>query len=535
MTSVTASEIFDFLENRTCGTIERHEFNCNPFSVLRRCIRQISQRLRESDAQDMALAEQLRASVCEWLTSPVSFSKIGEWIFLTLPDNTPQRARWDTQLRILHEEALASAHLLATTPNPLAESLLNTMMKARDEHKSFKVYCHRGSRNYFDAIADASKGMLLRDSDFCHSVQAYRDTELFGMLIKVGPLRSSGWGAVPDAVLTSPRFSQLAQFVWRGSADEPGFGYDPASLISQPAEESAADSLAAAGGRVSWARTISAIGDPPEGPAIESVDDLASYRPMGTHRDERGATMVHLDNAQGMLFPRHAGILSFDPDPSAPDPISWRVAGESLVAGMYVVEPVVSEVDLGKVTAGYGHYSRIWKTALAQANEADPLDLFIRLRDAGLDLDNLSAAIDHWCRPPSTVIHAPRRVRHFEILICNLDIDESAAPVEQGKSTPFWRRAWEEIRHSRGDAIQAGFDENEIVQDELRDILVRELAVIRRNVTAGVAFELQIPSATGFTGTFKLHFVHAVIEGFRAPEASLRRVLPIATCDQWRE
>ena len=42
---------------------------------------------------------------------------------------------------------------------------------------------------------------LSRAPEFLHSVRDYNNTPPFGALLKVGPLRSAGWGAVPDAVI----------------------------------------------------------------------------------------------------------------------------------------------------------------------------------------------------------------------------------------------------------------------------------------------------------------------------------------------
>jgi len=49
----------------------------------------------------------------------------------------------------------------------------------------------------------------------------------FEVLIKMGPLRSKGWGSAPDAIVSAPRFGTLVQIVWAGCADEDDFGYDP--------------------------------------------------------------------------------------------------------------------------------------------------------------------------------------------------------------------------------------------------------------------------------------------------------------------
>jgi hypothetical protein len=202
---------------------------------------------------------------------------------------------------------------------------------------------------------------------------------------------------------------------------------------------------------------------------------------------------------------------------------------------MYIVQPLVSAVDLGTVRAGQGNYSWIWKNELARARDADAPGLFMKLVDEGIDLENLNAAIEHWCRPPTTVIHAPKRIKHFEILLRVLGFGDRIEVGANKKRVPFWRLAWDEVRRSRGEAIQAGFQEHEIVEEELQGILVKLLPAVREKARSGINFELPIPSSNDIKGVFKFFLVSEIQEGFNAPDSVLRTVLPLETFERWRD
>jgi hypothetical protein len=538
--STTTSDVFAFLESRKSGVIDRHEVAFAPFGRLRRNVRQIALMLRDSDAADQDLSDRMRLLICEWLTAPVSFHLMREALLAALPAVAPFQTRWGPELRNIHDDALNAAHELISLQNPLTEGLQRTIRQARCDNRIFKIYCHRRARPHFESLTRSGADPPLETANFLHSVRDYRDADLFDLLIKVGPLRPFGWGSVPDAILTAPRFSSLIQFVWSGCGDEAGFGYDPASSFIDGSSAVAADGSQAVSitfGKISWIRHVSLSGEDLEGeigPSTE-VDDLRLFDDIDSHGEERAATLIKVDAAHGILYHPHSHVLSFDPDSTSREPIAWRVPGETLITGMYVVEPVVSKVDLGAVRAGHGHYSRIWKDELVKARKIEGFDLLSALTDGGIDLGNLSAAIDNWCRPPSTVIHAPRRVKHFEILLRVLGLEGRNELVAGRKSVPFWRLAWDEVRRSRGEAIQAGFQEHEIVDDELRGILTKLLPDVRQKAAVHERFELSIPATNDIKGTFIFHPVCGTEEGFRAPESALRAVLSLEAIEQWHE
>jgi hypothetical protein len=534
MSSVRASEIFDFLQHEVQREIVRTEIRSGAFWTARRAVRQLSAALRDSEGIDAEISERLAHLACSWLTIPVSFSTAPVELRAVLPSSPMAHAHWGRDLIELHDEAIESAEQLALLENPLVEALRTCWRDARGAGLQVRIYCHRKARPAFDDALRAEAA--LTDGDFIHSLSAYRQAGIFDMLLKVGPLRSFGWGSAPDAIITAPRFRTLRIFTWEGCDDEPGFGYDPAGAMLEGASDPDSDAASPRREIGGWKTTISVVGTREPTQDSTPADDLSEYHHKTTIEAGRAAILVQSDDGLGVLYPRGAGALSYDPGCSGNESIAVRLVDEDLVDGMFVIEPCVSEVDLGAIHADHGKYSRIWKEKLAKENaELGGLTLYFKLSDAGIDLENLAAAIDHWCKPPTTVIHAPKRKEHFKALIAALGLQGEVADKDQSPARPFWRVAWDEVKKSRGHAIQAGVEENEIVAGELREILSKQLSQLAKKAATGTSFETPIPAETGISGHFKLHRVREASEGFRAPPSAMRKFMDVESFEPWRE
>jgi len=524
--------LFDFLDGEQNHEIIRTEVHCETYRRLRSGMRSLSAELRESEGSEQELSVRLGHLACSWLTAPLPFSGFPVELRAVLPSPAWVNASWGRPLVALYEDVLHAVDQLASEANPLADAMREFWRHAKESGRALRIYCYRRSRSAFDSTLRAESHSIA-NADYIHSLSDYRQAAIFDTLVKVGPLRATGWGAVPDAILTAPRFRSLRLFVWEGCADEAGFGYDP--VESQRDSSSPGDAVSTKPQTCcAWRNTTNVIGAPTSTGQSDVLDDLTDYQRASSSEALRAATLVHLDGAKGILYPHGSKALSFDPAPRDVDAIALRTVDEVLAVGMFTIEPSVSDVDLGRVSAGQGRYSSIWKQKLARMNSADSLDLFFKLSDAGIDLENLSAAIDHWCKPPSTVIHAPKKMQHFKSLIAALDL-EADNDIKTAKAPPFWRLAWDEIKHSRGHAIQAGYEESEIIAGELREILAKQIAQLAERAESGVSFEIPIPVETGIRGHFKFHRITTIEEGFRAPASVTRQLLELDTFEPWRE
>ena len=533
--AVTTSQVFDCLDRHGTCSIEKYEISSTDFGALRRSLRSIVLSLREGDDVEMyEIVDRLRTLLSGWLTGPVPFDDtICDAIITTIGDPDTVKGKWGADIASSYNAALRAARNLPQSLNPVRLRLLDTIRELRAQGRIFKIFCHRMAEPDFKSILDEAGEAPLENATFLHSVKDYREAEPFDVLIKVGPLRSRGWGAVPDAILTAPRFSTLVQIVWSGCADEPDFGYDP---VAAPTQLAAVTGVRSHETGISWTSRLTRSGHDINGdPAyVVNEDEFQVFRTLNDTRDKRPAMLIQIDEDHGILYPPHSQVLSFDPAPGAQAPVARRLPGETLVDGMFIIRHILADVQHGGLQAEHGHYSQVWKAYLVEELRRDAQGLLNRLRQAGLDLVHLRVALVNWCKPPTTVIHAPQQMKHFEILVRVLGANFDASHVSGQQRDPRWQRAWNEIQHSRGEAIQAGVQEQGIIDERLLTVLNRLLPDIRRNAEKGEGFRLSIPAGEELNGLALFDKVCSVERGFLVPNTDLKCVCELNTVEQWR-
>ncbi|MBI4695349.1 MAG: hypothetical protein HY749_15130 [Gammaproteobacteria bacterium] len=532
--TVTASQVFSFLEQHITPSIERREIYSGPFSTLRKCIRSIVLKVHDQgdgdDAQE--IAESLRAKLSALLTDPVPFDEIFLNSVCALGESDAVEARWGHEVRVVYDQARNAASILHTIENPLIAEVRNAVLRLRATGVTWKIYCHRRSRHYFESILEHEP---TTDNVFLHSVTDYRDAEPFAVLVKVGPFRSRGWSSTPDSVLSAPRSARIIQFVWSGCGDDDDFGYDPVAAIGAHVSASGSSNRGAKSAGIQWNRILIKVGDTKSSDTItDDIDDLKLFRTLEKPTHARHATLLELDDSDGVLYPRNAQVPTFDPTPNSEAPIGHRQISEALFEGMYLIWPLLGTTDLGTLHAGEGRYSPIWKGRLREEMRRDAIDFARRLRTAGIDLRNLHSCLTQWCRPPTTVIHAPQQRLHFEILVKALGIDHDVTTSTAPRRRPWWQLAWSEIGHARGEAIQTGMQEHEIVDEQLFAILTDLLPEISRRASECSIFEVSMPTARGLQGAVRFFKIRAIEEGFFVPDTMLRTIYDLTTVEQWR-
>jgi hypothetical protein len=532
---VTPTEIIDFIDQNHNFLIERREIYSPFFSTLRKNIRSIITRLREGDETDsQEIADVLRAHLSEWLTVPVSFDGALLESISALGDADAVERRWGEEVRRGYDLACEVALEMQGVENPVRVQIRDTIRQLRTLGKVWRIYCHRRSRLHFESIFQDDP---LSEGSFLHSVRDYREASPFETLIKVGPLRSRGWGSAPDALLSAPRFAKLVQVVWSGCADEEDFGYDP---VARSAAGTAITGTGFIGrqilrGAISWTRDVKQYGNSSDSAASSrDLDDLAFFHELSRSTEMRRATLVQIDEDDGILYPPHSQVATFDPTAHIDDPIGYRFPGETLSEDMFVIWPLLGAADLGALRAGEGHYSRIWKERLRDKFRYNPDDLLRRLREGGIELRNLRSCVRQWCRKPSTVIHAPQQRRHFEILISILGIDHDATGDSSTLRRPWWEYAWNEIARARGEAIQTGMQEHEIIDEQLFVLLKELLPEIQSQAQTQNIFQVEIPPDKPLQGGVRFYKVRSVEEGFLAPEPIMKVITDLDTAEQWR-
>lgn len=536
MTSVT--RLFELLAKNGEFVHERLEIASYAFGELRRTMGAVIKRLSEFDDPEASeIANAMRAFLFSWLTSPVAFDLSIRDAINSFGSPAAFDARWGLQGAF--GAVVCAGGNIVSEVSPLRVELIDVIRRLRSDGRSFTIYCHRRAREHFDTLDLHPVTGPLDDSCFLHSVREYSAAEPFHALIKVGPLRSKGWGAVPDAVKSAPRFERLIQLVWSGCGDDPSFGYDPIEPpcpMGSPPVPQLGDVL---GSQIAWGKHETKSGqDPGISQFLGAAQDEFSLfaEPNQQCSAHRRAILLEIPDGNGILYPR-SEVLSFDPNTEGAACLGLRVPGESLVEGMFVIQPQLGDVGFGETEIAESGYCRIWKQQLREKLKSSPDTFCQMLRNNGLNLVSLRGCVDHWARPPHTVIHAPQQRRHFKILIDSLAIDPDVIALsgQPGRETrPWWQRAWDEIRVSRGEAIQTGLQEHEIIEEQAMSLLNSLLSEVRKASVDSEGFRIQIPSSNELQGAFVFFKVLRVEDGFLVPETEIKCVRDLNTLEQWK-
>jgi hypothetical protein len=126
-------------------------------------------------------------------------------------------------------------------------------------------------------------------------------------------------------------------------------------------------------------------------------------------------------------------------------------------------------------------------------------------------------------------------MKHFKILLNILDLNNENNKVRGKRAAQWWQIAWNEIRRSRGEAIQAGFQAHEVVEEQLLEALNRFLPQIREKLLESDGFRLDIPTDDELEGKIYFLKIYNIEDGFRVPEAELKTIKELDAIDQWRE
>jgi hypothetical protein len=540
---VPTSDLFDFFEKHPSCLLERHEVSLDVFSAIRRNVRDIVMAFVDSadpDAQD--IARSLRSVISEWLTVPMAFNRsMLDAVQLIGPDSAVVRGRWGSDVQVAYKNAIEYAQQIENIPNPLRVSAAIRIAEFAGSGSNYKIYCHSQARTHFESMCE-SKGLSVPSSAFLHSVKQYRDAEPFDVLIKVGPLRSRGWGSAPDALLTAPKFDTLLQFVWAGCADEAGFGYDPVSphlpgtgnmQSSVVAGDSSPPALGI-GWRTTQVKVETSVGELP-GAWIDS-DEFELFADLSSRGDQARtarATLVQIGSNQGSLYPPFSKTLTYDPA-AVVSAVDYRLPGDTLAEGMFIAIPILNDASLLGVQAEEGHYSRIWKAKLEAEFEANSVKLVGLLQSHGIHLQELRSRILHWCKSATTVIHAPQQKEHFKILVQVLGIEFDTASHRGVRRSPWWMYAWDEVRRARGEAINFGVNEQQNEDDELFEIVRAMEPQLRAPTETQSMFELDIPAGYSLGGCIRFYKVLLIEEGFLVPSSELKSIRNLDEINKWR-
>lgn len=514
---MNTSDFFSFLEqNKT--EIVTYRIECDLVKVIRSYLRSIYLEISEVEDANLAAAllrlELLKLQSSPLIPPPELLTSCG------LDDSERNKRVWGTTIANVCDQLGKAIRALDRNGSPLSAKMVDVVSVEIKTHglEQIKIWCHRKEQESFIDLFHA-KDIYLTDQNFICSLDDYRKSDIFRVLVRLGPLRTQGWSKTPSVILNAPRYHKLLRFVWSHSLDDEDFGVEPVMgtsnylKISEQQEYKIVENI-----QIDGVQT---------GNTVEEVDDFKflGERPQVRLQNSCSCVLVEFSGGKGVLLPPGSHQLIFDQKRDT-DCLNYRHA-QMIEPGNFLLMHNV-EADLGRngLTGKTSKFTSIWKQKLQESYCNNPSLLMERMRSSGINLQNLESATKRWIQSDGEVICAPQSREHFRIMI---------EKVLAGLSEQIpWQQAWREVQDSRVQAIQHGRIEHAIVNDQLVALLKRYINTIRENCSRGDFFRENIDPASGLSGAISFFPVHDVSTGFKAPQDRLEDIKPVVELELFR-
>tara|TARA_R110000868_G_scaffold155362_1_gene381803 strand:+ start:19435 stop:21033 length:1599 start_codon:yes stop_codon:yes gene_type:complete len=497
------------------------------FSAIRYHMRSLISALYQpdSDAYLNEPALMLHFEMQKWLTSPL-MPDTDVFLRCDLAADSAIRSKWGgeaARMIVTLKEMISS---YAQEESVLNYELISTYaeLAANPGEGRIKIWCHQKER---DLYRELLRGVAsLDDHEFICSLPEYRRSSPMDALVLYGPLRTHGVGQTPEAVISAPIYQRLIRFVWKGLADEVGFGSDPVVPTY--------DHLALMPVTTRMVTASERETGVPE--YIEPADDLVLPGYIVPSKDSLSRCVrVEFPSEQCVLVRPGSRFLVYSPQGTDAEAIGYKHINEIEPGDYLLVHD--ADADLGELSidATKAPLASVWKKALADSYRRHPGVCVQKMQQAGIDLKDLHRAAEKWTEWHGTTIHAPRRKRHFQALLTQvLELSLISSLEVHGKAISGWRRAWAEVESSRVTAIQHGVIGNAIVNEQLLVELHKELPVIRETVDLNDLHHFPLPRASGLKGSVIFKLVLGISRDFAAPTELIEKPIKLPVSEQYR-
>lgn len=498
---MNATELIEFIESENF-TIHRYELFSEASDYIRSAMRRMCTLLQEEKPE---IASKVRLSALKFNTSP--FHPFPEMLSrLRLDDFTRVCDIWGEDLaKSCFQFEIARDHI-EKNGSLMQRQLVKVLSDhiAQEGLEKIKIWCHRQEKSLYVELMEIH-GVSLSDDNFICSSLEYRKSPVFGCLIRIGPLREFGWSKFPSIVLSAPRYRNLIQLVWSGSVDSDECGKD--QIIGETDYKELLFTLEKEKVVCPLVFETGLTSDVPE-----LVDDLVFFREQRKKVDlDADCWLVDLGQEGHILLAPGSKQLVFELD-SDGAPVKETSLRE-IETGNYLILHNI-EVDLGKTGYQKAKLAPRWKKALYDMYTKQYMVLMGSMKNAGIDLKALDAAVMNWISYEGGTIHAPQSVAHFRNLI--KDVLPSNC---LGGAT--WQQAWHEIATSRGKAREEGRLVADIVYEELVELLNSQVGSLRKNASGNNCFNYVVNRDGNLFGSLKFCRVEDFLQGFHAPRDRL--------------
>jgi len=539
---MSCSALLDMLSERTAFEHMCHVVEMSVFHAYQHVIRRMIGCLDgDDDVQVVRLAQDLRIGLARLHFSPRNFRDTELFHCVLDMEFAEAERKHGKEFRELLVRAVdLQEGLYECSDSPVAKKLKLIIKECQRESMTFRVLCHGAVAGDFrERLEDLAEDGLDVDGLLLRSNAQYRDTGLFDVLVRLGPMRTEGLGRVPDGVLSAPKFARLEQVIWEGALDDGGIGYD---AIGEWTEADGKGRRCLEPHHVCWIRQmttefVESRGVPPVEDILEDDEAVELFFRHG-YEGQRSveAVLVTISDAIAVFLRRGSKRLCIDP---SSDGVIVECKASELRPGMYLVQENLEDPGLSGSSISKYEYATVWKRRLEERWQNNPKQLLRELRNAGISVTHLETSVVSWIRNDRGCMIAPRRVLDRRVLLDVLGLREE------------WGGDWvngalREIRGFRGEAVIEGTMERQIVTEALLRILesmARNMLSLINDEPDRPRISLGIPVGMEVAGTINLYRVD-MVEGaysdrdeevsWRVPEEIIDKPIRPEEAEVWR-
>lgn len=514
---VSPSRAIEYIENKT---FQHHRtiIKCEMFSHIRSYIRSLYESLSSADFDR---ADEIKIYLLKLLSSPSNIDS-NFLIECGLSDAQGVSQLYGKDIATTIQALRINLDEVDKIENPIKAELARFFKEnpIRCTLSAVKIWCHKNENElYRDVLEQAG---LDYEKSFINSEAQYKESDIFDVLIKVGPLRSFGWSKTPKLLVLSPKYESLYQIMWDGSRNENGFFEFGGLSVNQ---KSLFDVKNEVNVTIPILPRAAFIGAGEE----DDFEFFLRIKPAINYSNR--VVLVQINDEDGVFLLPRKKLHSFKRSPLSKVRFTEKSADEIEDGEFIIIHN--ADADFGTAEINIDNYplAKIWKSSLKQAYVRRE-SLIARMINSGIEMQDYDRAIKAWIDPTGTVIHAPLKESYFKLLISKVlmppEFDTSS---QKGVSI---KKAWSEIQHSRVKASLNGRIENEIVDEQVISELKKNGMLINDLSSGGNYFSFGMPPESGLTGSVSFYPVVSVSDNFTAPDEMLGAISKLSTLEKYR-
>lgn len=435
---VSASRIFRLWSGQEHFVRNRVDVLCPAYGQFRRAGRELQRQLLVQDEEEaIVLLESVHAILGEAATVPIDFDRrLSDRVGMVGGGVARMKRVWGAECAKALEDFEERTREMCRAGSALQNAVVQALLDYIDSDLRF--YCHRSSIDAFCNLGSKPQQAIV-------TPDAYRKAATFDVLLTVGPLRRMGYGRVPEAIVTAPRFRRLQQITWANEHDEVNFGegnvgplgfdvtssWDSQCQVTSCGHPNCSDSS----------------GDTGRDEFDEKFDLDIRARIRRVQGTVIPGTVLRLSGSKMTM--RRAGSDVAIYTKGAGRVI--RKEAEDVLEGEVILHHERFSLELGPIAPSDDPIVREWREAL-RLRYAHNTPLFLgALRRSGVSLIYLDEAVRSWMSH-----QRPQQASHFEIVSRVIGWEESK-----------YRRAWRVFSEQHGAAVQHGLISAELSAEAL--------------------------------------------------------------------